>query len=999
MGLVDLFRPRWKHSDPAIRAVAVRELDAEETRILAEIARGDRDPSVRRLAIKKLNDPHLLREIAQSDTEIKLRRLAAERAASLWVALAVAATSLDEAKSAFAALHEEKDFADVARRSPVDEVRTLALAQVSDPRVLADFARQTSDPQARQTAMDRIDHALTLRGLAIDDQRRDIALTALERLNDAESLQDVAQKAKLKAVRTRAKRKLKDLVPAQSASAPLQQAIGGKKQKEEVARICRSARRIAASTNWDHAAAELDRLHAQWSELVGADSAHFSDEAAELKAASERFQARRREYQAQDEQQARKLELLQEDLKHRQGLCRDVEALTESTDLLTALDELGRRWTDLGPCPIDHGTDIVRRFQDVYEKARARQVAASERLRAEPKFLALVEQAEQALTTENLARAEHHLEESQSKWKQLGARLASSELTERFSRAVEAMAQRRKEEDALAERQKADNLAHLVSLCERMELLLTTDSLRAVDHALKEARNAFAKPGPLPKRQDWDTIRNRFDTAQKALFIRGQELREADEWQRWSNAPKREALCEQAELLLKEPDLGQVAQRLKALQAEWKNAGPAPKEKSEELWQRFKGTCDKVYERCTEHFAELDKEREKNLAAKQDLCAEAEALAQSADFKEAGDKIKLLQEKWKTIGPVSRKEANPIWKRFRAACDQFFERRQAHHEALDQERQANLKAKEALCEEAEALSESSNWQDTATKYKELQARWKQVGPVPRKDAEAVWQRFRGAADRFFQRRESYLDEGRSANLRQKVEICDGLLQLLDEAATGAERDVAKSFCEAWKTWSKVGPIPDDQVESTNHRLRELCLRGYASHAEAFTGTELDPKEFALRQRRLVQRAEEVASSLREKQREVVDVDASDPDDIEGVATRLRQAMASNTFRTEAAEDERVRAREAIDALWDAWQGLGPVPGEEGEQLELRFARAREEVLALVPRADEQPRRQRRTRGPSGSRQRAHGRRRRSGQQEHAVAVVADGSPSPERLPG
>src|SRR5262249_7096359 len=145
------------------------------------------------------------------------------------------------------------------------------------------------------------------------------------------------------------------------------------------------------------------------------------------------------------------------------------------------------------------------------------------------------------------------------------------------------------------------------------------------------------------------------------------------------------------------------------------------------------------------HFAEAAEARDSNREAKERLCAEAEALRDSTDWKATSDKLRALQAQWKTIGPVGKAERETLWQRFRAACDHFFERKKAHFAELDGERQVNLQKKALLCQRAEALSAAGRDHTLVlTQLDALEAEWRTIGPAPRDDADAIWKRFQKA---------------------------------------------------------------------------------------------------------------------------------------------------------------------------------------------------------------------------------------------------------------
>jgi len=195
----------------------------------------------------------------------------------------------------------------------------------------------------------------------------------------------------------------------------------------------------------------------------------------------------------------------------------------------------------------------------------------------------------------------------------------------------------------------------------------------------------------------------------------------------------------------------ETSELIKALQEEWKAVGPTPKEKADDVWKRFRGACDKFFDARKAAFEASDAERQAHLQQQLDLCVAVEKLADSSDWKRTGDEIKRLQGEWKNIGPVPRDKAEETWKRFRGACDKFFDARKVHFDKLDEERGVHLKAKELLCEKVEALADAPDAAEAQEIVRELQAEWKTTGPAPKDKADEVWNRFRGACDKIYER--------------------------------------------------------------------------------------------------------------------------------------------------------------------------------------------------------------------------------------------------------
>jgi hypothetical protein len=268
---------------------------------------------------------------------------------------------------------------------------------------------------------------------------------------------------------------------------------------------------------------------------------------------------------------------------------------------------------------------------------------------------------------------------------------------------------------------------------------------------LRDARESLGALEHLPHTPDRDLVRHRLEAARTSLGPRAQELRDADEWQRWANASVQEQLIAKAEALRGVEAPADAARQLRDLQEEWKKVAAGPRDQGQVLWRRFKTAIDEVRGRTDAFFETQAQARGEHLQRKLALCERAEGLADSTDWIATADAIKALQAEWKTIGPGPRKEEQVAWERFRTACDRFFTRR---HEDLAQRKHAwadNLAKKEALCVRAEMLAESSDWEHAASELKRLQAEWKTIGPVRKNKSEVIWHRFRAACDRFFER--------------------------------------------------------------------------------------------------------------------------------------------------------------------------------------------------------------------------------------------------------
>jgi hypothetical protein len=961
MGLVDLFRPKWKHSDAEVRATAVRELGADEADVIITIAKSDSDAGVRRIAIKKLDDPGVLGEIAVSDPDESLRQIAEEKASSILLSTACGADQA-AATEALDKINDQRALADVAKQASQKDLRAAAAGRLTDQKALADVARNAKELSIRLEALRQITDVPVLRSIALNDERKEIALAALGGIEEREALEAIAHKGKNKAVRGQARKKLQALAPDQR---PVDKRVQTRREK-----LCQTVEVLCRATDWEATGRRLEELQREWDGLEGdADD----EQQARFSGSCETFFSRLVQHQKERAERAREEQQLREVLGERVTVCEEAEALAAgpaSEAIPGELERLRQRWEELDPIPDAHRDVIEQRFATACEGATARHEGwkAAEGMRGQLEGLCARAEAVAASGHRDTRR---QIRELQDEWRQIRAP-REGELYERFSAAAEQLdrqesgAKERQEKQKLEnqqrqEDQKLENQQRLESLCDRLETKVDTDNLKVADRLLKDAQAAIKRTGDLPTREAKDQLIERLKAGREKLYTRAEELREVEEWKQWSMVPKLEALCEEVEGLAKVEDLKEVSKRLRKAQGRWKKVGTAPRSKSESLWKRFKAACDKAYERCQVVFEQSEQERDENLKLKEGLCEKVEALQDSESFNETATAIKQLQVEWKDLGPVPRAKSDAVWQRFRKACDHFFDRRQQHLEQEGGQRDENLKLKDGLCEQVEALQDDESWDETGTAIKRVQAQWKEIGPVPRAKSKAIWARFRKACDHFFDRRQEHLDEGRMEALQRKEELCQRIEALAqppeegDPATEAPEPDqVVSAIFEARAMWKEIGPVPRSRSDEIWNRFNGACERVVEVHPKFFKGTELDPEANLRRKEELCQQVE----ALIEANTPVAPPPPADPAEpadpagsVEAMAERLREALAANALGagaedTKVAPDWATAARE-VKGLQESWKKLGPVPGEPGEAVWNRFRAACDHVFAQL----------------------------------------------------
>ena len=474
-----------------------------------------------------------------------------------------------------------------------------------------------------------------------------------------------------------------------------------------------------------------------------------------------------------------------------------------------------------------------------------------------------------------------------------------------------------------------ERVAQAEALSARLTALVNAKpfSLREAEVALREARLPHDDLAALPPK-----LARQLREARAALFARAQEAREAEEWSRWGNATAQEELCRRMEALAAQTDLDKVAKELRTLDGRWAEVRIAPRDEATSLRQRYQTARAPIKEKLDAHFAEKAARENENLRLKQELAGKAEALAESTEWMKASEELKALQARWKEIGPAPRKAGDAVWKRFRAACDTFFSRRQDDLKKRKHEWAANMAKKQALSERAEALAGSTEWESAAAEVRKLQAEWKTVGPVRRDRSEAIWQRFRTACDAFFDRYKHRDEAERQARLAQREAVVQELEKLVAGAGTDpAPAGVADEIQKVVTRARQGTPLAPADEEALGARVAAARERAVAAWPEAFRGTDLDPEAARARREKLVARVESLTAQAEPPASALSGQD---------LARRLKEALATNTMGGRGEVEAKRRAEvDEVKAAQAAWRRLPPLAGDAGQALEHRFRAA------------------------------------------------------------
>jgi len=294
------------------------------------------------------------------------------------------------------------------------------------------------------------------------------------------------------------------------------------------------------------------------------------------------------------------------------------------------------------------------------------------------------------------------------------------------------------------------NYEQKVALCEQAEALVLEPSVVEAFHKLQKLHDEWRETGPVANEYK-ETLWERFKAASSRINKQHQEHFETLKGEQVKNLELKTGLCVATEELSSQPlttrkEWNRASDRLLEIQKTWKTIGFAPKKDNNRIYERFRTACDRFFEAKRQFYAGMKTEMEHNLQLKIEICEAAESLMNSEEWKKATDELIALQARWKQIGAVSRRHSDAVWKRFRAACDKFFERKASHFASVDGEHEENLQKKLALLAEMAGADVKAGGYEV---IREFQRRWGEIGFVPIKQKDAIQKKYKAAVDELF----------------------------------------------------------------------------------------------------------------------------------------------------------------------------------------------------------------------------------------------------------
>lgn len=419
-------------------------------------------------------------------------------------------------------------------------------------------------------------------------------------------------------------------------------------------------------------------------------------------------------------------------------------------------------------------------FREAMQTIRERRAAVQEALEQQKqdnlkRKLEILERIQQlASTPEEANKNFDEFKALQNEWKEIKAVPAerATELWKNYQLYVEQYYDLLKLGHELRDYDFKKNLETKMRLIQQAEALAENPDVLGAFNQLQALHQEWKETGPVAKEIRED-IWAKFKEASTVINKKHQAYFDAIKAREEENLAKKTALCEQLEAIETEglktfADWDGITQKIKDLQAEWKTIGFAPQKMNTAIFERFRQGCDAFFEKKNAFFKNLKEELGANLAKKKELVEKAESLMESTDWRSTGDVLINLQKQWKEIGTVPRKYSEDLWKRFTAACDHFFEARQAATADTRNEEKANKEQKLGIIAQLKEIAETEG-ENVIAQVRELQQKWNEVGHVPFRDKETLYKEYRALCDKIYDAYGVSQAKRRLNNFRQNLQ--------------------------------------------------------------------------------------------------------------------------------------------------------------------------------------------------------------------------------------
>ena len=798
-------KPKWQHSDPEVRRQAVQSIPATDQDTLAQIARDDADPAVRRQACRRLTRLDLLRELSTRDPDAGVRELTAAH---------------------FRHLLCSRD-----PGSPPVEACIAQLAQIEDQRLLEHVATNAPQAELRLAAIGRLDGSATLLECAMHDATAANRLEAAQHLEDKGGLEELARRIgkKDKNVYRVVRQKLREIAEREAAPARI---------RSQGLELCEKVERLGRLQSWAQDQAVLDHLDKQWAVIAEEADPELRHR---YETARQGFLDALETYRRENQSQVEAEEAKEQGLRARRALLEEFSEAAErdtEADLRTVRDRVETAWRALPPLPEEDDRRLARELASAQEAVSTR--------------LGRLEEAR--LDSERLQRLLGNFDGLLRGSAPLDHRTLTPLLKQAASQAPTAgdpvvhvrLEDARQLLEHRLEKQRHHAEQKLEQIPERLDELdehLEAGELRKSEPLYQSVQAA------LHLLELSGINRRKFAALEQRLRAAAPRIRTLQNWRKWGTDQHRQALCETLEGLLgAEMEIEQAARTLHDAQVEWKRLDHSGSPVNHPLWERFHALAEQVYERCRPYLEQQAEEREQHRVHREALCAELEQFLNQVDWERMDWRKAIRAERemrsaWAAAGPVDGKQRRGLERRFRAAIDRL-------DQHLAAERQRNRDHKRNHIAQVEALVEDTDLPHAIDETKRLQREWHTTVPARQGEENRLWKRFRQACDAVFARRQIVHEErtrSEDENLRARRAICEDLQRLATAGLDAGQMEWGLTeLQERWEAMAHL-PVPRRALPALENAWRDA--QSTWSRAVRQTREQRERKEFDLLRQR------------------------------------------------------------------------------------------------------------------------------------------------------
>ena len=378
----------------------------------------------------------------------------------------------------------------------------------------------------------------------------------------------------------------------------------------------------------------------------------------------------------------------------------------------------------------------------------------------------------------------------------------------------------------LLEQQKLENLKQKNAILEELkQLIYSEETLKKTYDDFRALQDKWKEIGQVPA-NEISNIWNSYHFLVEKFYDKVKINRELRDLDLRKNLEAKIALCENAEELLLEKSLTKSFKLLQKYHDEWKEIGPVPQEKRDEIWERFKSTTDKINQIRRDHYAKIEEEQKANYDAKVAICEKMEEIVNEPvnsinAYQKKSNEVNELFKLWKQVGPIHKKQSDEIWNRFKGSMNSFFDSKKEFFSKLKVQQMENYNKKLQICVEVENLVDSTEWKKTTDYIKKLQEEWKNIGPVPKRHSDKIWKRFRTACDAFFKNKSEHFSSIKGKeddNLKAKQQVIENIKAYELKKDRNENMEAIRGF---QREWMSIGHVPMKMKDALQKEYRDL----------------------------------------------------------------------------------------------------------------------------------------------------------------------------------